>query len=128
MSPSVFVSYSQQDAYLVSPVVRLLRATKNLVFQDLDSLKPGRRWREQLEEAVGSATLVVVFWCHHSSRSVEVKKEYELALAAGKDVLPVLLDATPLPEGLGEFQWVDFRDLTGLRHRLPRPGIVRTLA
>jgi TIR domain len=78
---------------------------------------PGRRWRPQIEEALGVAHLIVLFWCHHSSRSAEVRKEYESALLTGKDVLPVLLDATPLPKELNEFQWVDFRQFVGLGHR-----------
>jgi TIR domain len=117
MSVPIFVSYSHQDAGLVKPVVGLLRATKDLVFQDVDAITPGSRWRPQIEEALGVAQLIVLFWCYHSSRSAEVRKEYELAVTTGKDVLPVLLDATPLPKELNEFQWVDFRRLVGLGHR-----------
>src|SRR5262245_10123134 len=117
MPASIFVSYSHQDIGLVQPVVRLLRATEDLVFQDLDSIKPGRKWRREIEEALYAAHLVVLFWCYHSSRSAEVRREYELALTTGKDVLPVLLDTTPLPEQLNEFQWVDFRLLVGSAHR-----------
>jgi TIR domain len=117
MPVPIFVSYSHQDTGLVKPVVGLLRATKDLVFQDVDAIKPGSRWRPQIEEALGVAQLIVLFWCYHSSRSAEVKKEYELAVSTGKDVLPVLLDATPLPNELNEYQWVDFRELVGLGHR-----------
>jgi TIR domain len=117
MPVPIFVSYSRQDAGLVKPVVGLLRATKDLVFQDVDSVMPGMRWRPQVDEALRVAHLIVLFWCYHSSRSAEVRKEYELALSTGKDVLPVLLDATPLPRELNEYQWVDFREFVGLGHR-----------
>ena len=117
MSVAIFISYSHQDASLVKPVVGLLRATKDLVFQDGDSIRPGNRWREQMEEALHVAHLVILFWCYHSSRSTEVRKEYEFALSTGKHMLPVLLDKTPLPEQLNEFQWVDFRQLVRLGHR-----------
>lgn len=101
----------------MKPVVGLLRATKDQVFQDLEGIKPGKRWRRQIEEALNVAHLIVLFWCYHSSRSDEVRKEYELALSAGKNVVPVLLDMTPLPEELKAFQWVDFRELVGVGHR-----------
>jgi len=114
---SVFVSYSRKDAGLVTPVVHLLRATKGLVFQDLDSIKPGKRWRGQIEKALNTARLVVVFWCLHSLRSGEVRKEYEFALSNGKDILPILLDDTPLPAELGEFQSVNFQGLVGPSHK-----------
>lgn len=66
----VFISYSHQDAPLVKPVVGLLRATRatnDIVFQDLDGIKPGRKRRPQIEEALYAAYLVIVFWCYHSS-------------------------------------------------------------
>src|SRR5262245_31410695 len=117
MSVAIFISYSHQDTALVKPVVGLLRATKDLVFQDVEGIRPGRQWRRQIEDALHAAHLVVLFWCYHSSRSTEVRKEYEFALSMGKNVLPVLFDKTPLPEALNEFQWVDFQWLVGLRHR-----------
>lgn len=108
----------------MKPVVGLLRATKDLVFQDIDNIRPGRKWRRQIEEALHGANLIVLFWCYHSSRSMEVKKEYKVALSTGKDVLPVLLDATPLPEELNEFQRVDFRQLGGSRHRSSKRWLI----
>jgi len=58
MPVPIFVSYSHQDAGFVKPVVGLLRATKeDLVFQDVDGITPGRRWRPQIEEALRVAHL-----------------------------------------------------------------------
>src|SRR6266481_5587805 len=104
MPVSVFVSYSHDDAVLVTPVVKLLRLNEALVFQDLDSIELGKKWREQIGRALAEAHLVVVFWCVHSSVSSEVESEYKSALQTGKDLLPVLLDATPLPADLSDFQ------------------------
>jgi TIR domain len=116
MSVSVFVSYSHDDVALVTPIVKLLRLNKSLVFQDLDSIELGKRWREQAGRALTEAHLVVLFWCVHSSHSTEVEGEYRSALKTGKDLLPVLLDATPLPAELSEFQWIDFRGTVGGNH------------
>ncbi len=66
--------------------------------------------------AATGAHVIVVFWCEHSSASEEVAREYTLGIELGKDVLPVLLDATPLPPDLARFQWVDFRRLVGGAH------------
>lgn len=52
MAVNVFVSYSHDDAALVTPIVKLLRVNKALVFQDLDSIELGKRWREQAGRAV----------------------------------------------------------------------------
>jgi hypothetical protein len=123
----IFVSYSHQDAGLVQLVVKLLRATEDVVFQDLDSIKPGRKWRREIEEALHAAQLFVLFWCYHASRSKEVKKEYELAVTTGKDVLPVLLDTTSLPEQLNDFQCIDFRLLVSSQHRSYKHWVTRAV-
>lgn len=118
-SQRVFISYSRQDAPLVTPVVGLLRATRDFVFLDADTIAPGRKWRAEIDSALRDASLVVVFWCRHSSESMEVQSEYRTAIAADKDVLPVLLDSTPVAGDLAEFQWIDFRELAGERHAGP---------
>lgn len=113
---AVFVSYSHADASLVAPVVRLLRVNKSFVFQDIDRIQPGKKWRSEITKALAEAQLVVVFWCDHASRSNEVSKEWKTAIEQEKDLLPLLLDATPLPPELGEFQWIDFRGTVGANH------------
>ena len=40
----------------------------------------------------------------------------EAAIEQEKDLLPLLLDATPLPSELGAFQWIDFRGTVGANH------------
>ena len=116
MTQNIFVSYSHRDAELVSPVVKLLRLNTPLVFHDTDSIPTGKKWREQVSHALDQAHLVVLFWCAHSSRSDEVENEYRSALQLHKDILPVLLDDTPLPAALGEFQWIDFRSVVRPSH------------
>jgi hypothetical protein len=116
MTERIFVSYSHHDASLVTPVVRLLRSTNDFVFLDSEGIRPGEKWRAALAEAIRSANLIVVFWCRHSSESPEVESEYRSAIEAQKDVIPVLLDATPVPPALGEFQWIDFRELGREKH------------
>lgn len=115
-STNVFVSYSHADALLVSPVVRLLRVNKSLVFQDIDGIQPGKRWQGEIAKALAESHLVVVFWCNHASQSNEVSKEWQAAIEQKKDLLPLLLDTTPLPPELAEFQWIDFRGTVGANH------------
>ncbi len=117
-STKVFISYCHADTGLVNPVVKLLRANQTFVFQDIDHIRPGKQWRNELDQALDKSELVVVFWCEHASRSIEVAKEWKTALAQKKDVLPLLLDSTPLPEGLDRFQWIDFRATFGENHKM----------
>ena len=57
MAVSVFVSYSHNDVALVTPVVKLLRLNRSLVFQDTDSIELGKKWREQGERALAECVL-----------------------------------------------------------------------
>lgn len=115
-STNVFVSYSHADASLIGPVVKLLRVNSSFVFQDVDQIRPGKKWRSEITSALKESQLVVVFWCDHARKSIEVENEWKEAIKHEKDLLPLLLDETPLPEELSEFQWIDFRDMVGANH------------
>jgi membrane protein implicated in regulation of membrane protease activity len=112
----VFVSYSRDDESLVAPIVRLLRVNTSYVFQDIDGIRPGKRWREEITRGIAEADLVVVFWCRHAVTSASVSEEWTAAIEQKKDVLPLLLDATPLPKPLSDFQYIDFRATVGANH------------
>src|SRR6185369_12255049 len=113
---NVFVSYSHADSRFVAPIVSLLRATRALVFRDADTIRPGKKWRTEIDAAIQQADIVVVFWCRHSRNSPEVTNEYEQALSLRKDVLPVLLDDSQLPPQLSDFQFIDFQEVVGPDH------------
>ena len=115
---AIFVSYSRRDGDIVTPLVQMLRLSGTGVFRDLDHIRPGTKWRTVLIDAVDSCELVLLFWCHHSAGSAEVRKEYTQALQGGKLLTPVLLDDTPLSTTLSEYQAIDMRGL--FRHEVPR--------
>jgi hypothetical protein len=69
-----------------------------------------------VDAALESAALVVVFWCVHSAASEQVRLEYERAVALRKEILPVLIDSTPLPDVLREYQYIDFRTVVSAIH------------
>ncbi len=123
---NVFVSYSHDDASLVAPVVKLLRANNSLVFQDVDSIQPGKKWRREIAKGLADAHQVMVFWCNHANGSEEVTKEWKIAIELEKDLLPLLLDTTPLPPELSEYQWIDFQELVGRTHARMTPYVGET--
>ena len=117
---NIFVSYSPADSELVSAIIALLSASNSaLAYCDADSIRTSGRWREELGTTIAEADVVLVFWCHHSHTSYEVRKEFALALEQGKDVLPLLLDATPLPSKLADRRCIDFRARVGVIHEAP---------
>lgn len=105
----VFVSYSRADKKIVEPMVKLIRATGQTVFMDIDRIPAGKRWRPIIDQSLDHADVVLVFWCQHANTSIPVQKEWRRALEIKKDIVPVLLDNTILPKELSEYQWIDFR-------------------
>jgi hypothetical protein len=100
----VFISYSHADREVVSVAARLLQAGGARVFQDVRDIAFGAPWKEALQEAIAKCERVLVFWSAAAASSEWVEREWRLALALGKRVVPMLLDATPLPEPLGALQ------------------------
>ena len=117
----VFISYSRKDREVIAPIVELIRAMKDdLVFQDYQNIKRGKRWKPQLLNAISKAAMIVVFWCEHSAKSQYVKEEYGFAIDKDKDVLPLLLDNSELADALSEYQWID---LKGFHVHQPEPTL-----
>ncbi len=119
METGVFISYSSTDREFLKPVVTLIRSLRrDLVFQDYTDIRVGQKWEPQLLSALESAKTVVVFWCTHSAQSEYVKKEYERAIKDNKDVMPIILDGSKLPEGLSAYQGIDMSNFVA--HKKPR--------
>jgi len=106
----IFISYSAVDREKIQPIVNLVRAMKkDSVFQDFVSIRPGEKWAHKIMEAVAGCRTLLVFWCKHSAASDWVREEYEAGIEAGKEIIPILLDDTKMPEPLAVYQRLDFR-------------------
>jgi hypothetical protein len=105
----LFVCYSRRDEALVVPLVDLLRVTKTQVFRDRDDIAFGDQWRPTIDAAIESATVCLVFWCEHASRSAQMAREIDMAIDLGKRIVPVILDDSPLDRQLEIFHSIDMR-------------------
>lgn len=119
----VFISYSSDDRPIVTAAARLLRAAGARVFQDVVDLEFGSHWERALMQALDECERVMVFWSASAARSVWVEREWRCALQAGKRVVPMQLDKTPLPPALAELHGVpDLVDmLRGAMQPAPAP-------
>jgi hypothetical protein len=124
----VFVSYSRHDEPLVRPLAGLLgAAADDAVFLDLESIKPGDLWKNDIENAVRASSVFILCWCCQSKTSEFVHYEIEIALErAEKRLVPVLFCSTPLPQTLTDRQWVDLRGrvIHSCQHNLKQSGQV----
>jgi len=105
MTADVFVSYAREDLPRVKPLVGMLEAQGWSVFWDRQIL-PGQQWSNLLEEKLTAAKAVLVVWSRSSVQSEWVKAEAMAARERGI-LVPVRIDATPIPLPFGLIQTAD---------------------
>ena len=98
----VRIVQSTRSRELVKPLAGLLGvATDEAVFLDVNALKPGDKWEEEIFAALQECSVFVVCWCCQSQKSEFVGKEVDAALLdADKKVVPVLFCGADLPSAL----------------------------
>ncbi len=101
---AVFISYAREDEHLILPVVHLLRAAGACVFLDQEDVSYGDKWEAVLLGQLSASERVLVFWSANAANSDWVRREYLTAIDLDLRVVPVPLDATPLPKELAVFQ------------------------
>jgi TIR domain len=110
---AVFISYAREDRPQVEPSAELLRAGGVQVFIDVSGIDYGDRWQDVLRGALEQCERVMVFWSLAAKASEWVDREWRYALSLGKRIVPTLLDRTPLPDELQQFQALPrYRDVT----------------
>lgn len=153
MSKVVFISYRRDDS---SPVARglrenLIEAFGDAVFMDIDEIRVGDAWPQMLDNALNSATVVLVVigptWLRiadvYGRRRLDqpddwVRTEIERSLAKGITVIPMLVSRATMPpkealpdaiSGLASQQYIELRethwkqDLQPLIDRLTAPPL-----
>ena len=51
------------------------------IFLDVLTLRPGQDWKEKIQGRIRSSETFFLFWSRNAARSVEVEREWRLALA-----------------------------------------------
>lgn len=106
-SAQTVLLYSRLDAEQLRRVRNLARVYDRVFFDG--DLLPGEAWREEIASRICSARTVLLLWSAHAAASSEVGKEVALAVGCGVRVIPVLLDAAPLPAEIAHLQAADMR-------------------
>jgi TIR domain len=97
----MFISYSRKDLEFVEKLVYIARQ-KYAVFWDHDLLM-GTQFKNELSFEIARTPAFVVMRSNSASQSDWVKREYQAAIQSKRLILPVLLDNTPLPTELSDF-------------------------
>ncbi|MBL8694078.1 MAG: TIR domain-containing protein [Planctomycetes bacterium] len=79
---SAFASYSSKDRQRVFDMVSALRNVAAIdVFLDVDTLRTGKKWKEQLEAEILAREAFILFWSKNAAGSHYVDWEWRTALA-----------------------------------------------
>ncbi len=109
----IFLSYSRADAAVMKRVRKELDKYDITVWTD-EGLTPGTEsWKTTIEEAIRSATGMVVILSPRSYKSKWVKRELGYAIAQGVKIYPILAsgdESNAIPIELINSQWTDIRE------------------
>jgi hypothetical protein len=108
---TAFASYAKPDRRSVLERVRSLQTFAGIdVFVDCLSIRPGERWKPEIQKQIRSRDTFLLFWSRNASNSQWVDWEWRIALDAKtlKGIQPHPLEPSeiaPPPPELGELQF-----------------------
>ena len=106
---AIFVSYSRKDYYFTESLVLHLEHRGVPVWFDAKDLKPGSFWDRDVEEAIDSASCVILVTSPDSIRRPYVRMEWERAKKQNKRIVLALFRSVRLPSDLANCEVIDFR-------------------
>ena len=100
MAAEVFISYSSQDQDRVVKIADKLRSAGVSIWVDESGIGAATLWSKEIAGAIKSCRVLVLMVTPNSVTSKNVVKEVSLAAEQNKQILPVILEPTEIPEAL----------------------------
>lgn len=111
----IFISHSMEDGDFAELLkLRLVREGYQ-AWVDSDRLDPGNDWREEIDQGIRDAWLIIAVMSPDARVSEYVTYEWAFAWGYGKKVIPIMLRQTTLHPRLATLQYLDFTN------RIARP-------
>jgi len=109
---SVFISYAADTKSRAQELTRALESQGIEAWVDFKDLRPGQRWRDELDRAIGSAVWLLILVGSGSRSTAWQEAEWSTALARSwsdnnKRLLPVVFGEAEPPPFLRD--WVSLR-------------------
>ena len=114
-----FISHTSEDKPLVELIKNAIQTLVNpdfvvFVDTDADSIKPGRKWSDQIREALQQSSHFIVIISQHSLNRQWINVEIGAAWGAGVNILPVCygkITSEELSTPLSEYQDIHLEDI-----------------
>ena len=104
----IFISYASEDRSRAEKLAKKLEEQGWSVWWD-KTIPPGKTFDQVIQEAIDSATCVVVLWSKKSINSDWVKEEANIGKKR-KILVPAKIDPVDPPIGFGRIQAADLTD------------------
>jgi hypothetical protein len=82
---AIFCSYSRQDTLIIERVERAYKALGLDYLRDVESLRSGQHWSDELRALIDRADIFQLFWSPSAAESNYVRMEWEYALRLHRD-------------------------------------------
>src|SRR5437867_13240136 len=110
---STFLSHNSSDKEVAREIAMFLAAENITVWFDEWQISAGDSIVAKIEEGLKDCSHFVILWSQNASTSSWVRRELRSVLARAIEtgvpkVIPVRLDATPLPELLADLRYIRF--------------------
>lgn len=100
----VFISYRRANSPKADHLVRLFEAEGIKAWIDREAIPNGTYFDEVIKRSIDACAAFVLLWSREAEQSEWVKRELEYAIQVQQtrplEILPVCLDATPLPSSI----------------------------
>ncbi|MHA1729111.1 MAG: toll/interleukin-1 receptor domain-containing protein [Promethearchaeota archaeon] len=97
--PYIFVSYAHKDKELVYHEIEKLHKDGFKIWYD-EGIPLSTEWNTEVAKALKKSSCILVFITNQSVKSKNVQNEINFALKYDRNIVPVYLEDTILPEGL----------------------------
>lgn len=111
----IFVCYRRRDGAFVSLICNMLMQLGLPVWMDKSHIRPGRRWKKEIEEALSQSRIVLVFVGPEGIgpfQEWEINRAMEREMEGLSYVIPIILpevEKDKIPSILRDLQFVDYR-------------------
>lgn len=105
----LFISYARKDINPVKKIKRELAKRGFSIWFDEDSIIGGRKWEEEIYDAIDNCSALILMQSPSSVSSEWVDIEWRRAKSKNKPIIPALVYAfDPAENPVPEIQWINF--------------------
>lgn len=129
--PVFFISHDHSDGDFAELLKLRLDKEGYGAWIDLERLRVGEDWRQEIDTAISNATALIVIMSPEARQSEYVTYEWAFAWGVGVPVIPILLKETSLHPRLASLQYLDFTNraarpwdklIDALKHAIKKKG------